>query len=159
MSGLVPHADRLSDTQRRFLLAVMERLPVERVHEVYLFAPMKQGGVETGIAVIAVWNVDAVDAGVSGWGAERHVERAMARPDGGPDRFTVHTASYRLQLKGPDRGRWTVEVVEEADAPLVTVDAVVRGVHRRSGEPHEVERIPAAELAGVLDGWRWTSAS
>ena len=48
-------------------------------------------------------------------------------------RFTVLRAHYRLQLKGPERGKWEVGVVEEADAPAATVDEVVRGVHERAG--------------------------
>jgi hypothetical protein len=43
-------------------------------------------------------------------------------------------------------------VVEEADAPLLTVDAVVRGVQRRAGESAEVERLTGAELQQLLAG-------
>ena len=56
-------------------------------------------------------------------------------------RFTIHTARYRLTLKGVDRGKWEVDVVAEADAPLDAVDAVVRGVQRRSGEGAEPDRL------------------
>ena len=203
--------DALSDTQRRFLAAVMERLPREFIHEIYLFAPMKQRSVETGIAVVAigealVLDAEATDAdGVAGeLAAEEHPEVARLEPrqvdadstddgstdDGSTDdehlegaeqpakqaalpedaddsvvspalerplRYTIHTARYRLQLKGPERGKWDVDVVEEADAPLVTVDAVVRGVHRRSGEPSEVERLAPHDLARALGEIPWTS--
>ncbi|HWJ21867.1 MAG TPA: hypothetical protein VNS52_05885, partial [Gemmatimonadaceae bacterium] len=53
-------------------------------------------------------------------------------------------------LKGPDRGKWEVDVVEEADAPLVTVDAVVRGVQRRAGEGADAERFTAEQLRALL---------
>lgn len=65
-------------------------------------------------------------------------------------RRTVFTASYRLVLKGPDRGRWQVEVREEADAPLVTVEAVVRGVQSRAGDIADPERFEAAGVARLL---------
>jgi hypothetical protein len=66
------------------------------------------------------------------------------------ERFTVYTARYRLQLKGPDRGKWDVEVVAEADAPLLTVDVVVRGVQRRAGELTEIERLGADDVRRIL---------
>jgi hypothetical protein len=77
----------------------------------------------------------------------------------------ISTARYRLTLKGPDRGKWETNVVAEADAPLITVEAVVRGVQRRSGDvddPAKMEgdeirsimeaRAAAAEAAGVVRG-------
>ena len=67
-------------------------------------------------------------------------------------RYTVYTARYRLQLKGPDRGKWEADVVEEADAPLLTVDAVVRGVQRRAGDEAEVERLSGDDLRRLLAG-------
>ena len=70
----------------------------------------------------------------------------------GPARVTVYTARYRLQLKGPDRGKWEVEVVAEADAPLLAVDAVVRGVQRRAGELAEVERLTGDDVRRLLAG-------
>jgi hypothetical protein len=61
-------------------------------------------------------------------------------------RHTVFSARYRLTLKGMDRGKWECEVVAEADAPLVTVDAVVRGVRQRSGEQSDAERVSGDAL-------------
>jgi hypothetical protein len=61
----------------------------------------------------------------------------------------VYVARYRLTLKGPERGRWEVAVREEADAPLLTVDAVVRGVGRRAAEGAEAERLDAAALRAL----------
>jgi hypothetical protein len=62
----------------------------------------------------------------------------------------VFSARYRHTLKGPDRGKWEVAVTEEADAPLVTVDAVVRGVQRRSGDAEELVRMSGEEFRAML---------
>ena len=37
----------------RFVRAIAERVPPDRIAEVHLFQPIRQGGVETGVAVIA----------------------------------------------------------------------------------------------------------
>jgi hypothetical protein len=70
-----------------------------------------------------------------------------------PARHTVYTARYRLTVKGIDRGRWQVDVRAEADAPLVTVDAVVRGVQQRAGDASAAARLdaPAVARAAGLD--------
>ena len=68
-----------------------------------------------------------------------------------PDRYTVLTATYRHTLKGPDRGKWEVSVKAEADAPLVTVDQVVRGVQRRAEDTDEVERMTGDEIRAIVD--------
>ena len=68
-----------------------------------------------------------------------------------PERYTVFTATYRHTLKGPDRGKWEVSVKAEADAPLVTVDQVVRGVQRRAEDTDEVERLTGEEIRAVVD--------
>jgi len=67
-------------------------------------------------------------------------------------RHTVFTARYRHTLKGHDRGKWEVEVTAEADAPLVTVDEVVRGVMKRAGEPFEPEKISASAFKSIVAG-------
>ena len=65
-------------------------------------------------------------------------------------RFTVFTARYRLVLKGIDRGKWEASAVAEADAPLLTVEAVVRGVQRRSGDVDDPERMSGDEVRAEL---------
>lgn len=65
-------------------------------------------------------------------------------------RHEVYTARYRLVLKGPERGKWEEDLVVEADAPLVTVETVVRGVQRRAGEATETVRYGAAQVARAL---------
>ncbi|HET9011947.1 MAG TPA: hypothetical protein VFN38_09035, partial [Gemmatimonadaceae bacterium] len=71
-------------------------------------------------------------------------------PPAAPARYVVYTARYRLTLKGMDRGKWEMSVTEEADAPLVTVDAVVRGVSRRSGDADETVRLSGDEFRAAL---------
>ena len=66
-------------------------------------------------------------------------------------RMVVHAAQYRLTLKGLDRGRWEVNIVAEADAPLVAVDAVVRGVQRRSGDVDDATRMDGDEVRTIIE--------
>lgn len=118
----------LTETRERFLLAITAQVPAERIAEIHFFAPIKQGGVESGVAVV--------------------VEQG-----GGEDasRIVVYTARYRYTLKGPDRGKWETNIVAEADAPLVTVEAVVRGVQRRSGDVDDAERIEGDEVRAFVE--------
>jgi hypothetical protein len=67
-------------------------------------------------------------------------------------RLTVYTAKYRLTLKGPERGKWVFAVQAEADAPLVTVETVVRGVRRRSGDVEDPARLSGDEFRALLSG-------
>ncbi len=97
------------------------------MESVHLFPPIRQGGVETGAAVIAA----------TAPGHERH---------------TVWSASYRNTIKGAERGKWEVEVTPEADAPLVTVEAVVEGVMKRAGEPFFPEKLTASEFRTIVGG-------
>lgn len=71
-------------------------------------------------------------------------------PQARPERLTVYTARYRYVIKGPERGKWEASVVAEADAPLITVETVVRGVQRRAGEDSEIVRYTAAQIARAL---------
>jgi len=183
----------MTETQLRFLRAIAERVPLERIVDVHLFPSMKQGIVETGIAVIAAERERPVVQGelleegagselqtedgastiadaqlVEGAGeADEIVPSSDANPqDSSPAlppapsgarnaataRHTVYSARYRLTLKGPERGRWEVDVTEEADAPLLTVEVVVRGVQRRAGEGADPERVGAEALRTLIEG-------
>ena len=236
----------MTETQQRFLRAIAERVPMDHVVELHLFPPIRQGGVETGVAVVAedpkratslladspvsespvaavdapeiVPGVvepepvivaetdfvveDAVVEDVADDAAELDDSPYAASasddddpddfdeddPDGNEDdfdddeddvddddidlddeddddvltgaaksaarvasRLTIHTARYRLTLKGVDRGKWEVDVVAEADAPLAALDAVVRGVQRRAGEGAEPDRLSAEALRDALE--------
>ncbi len=65
-------------------------------------------------------------------------------------RHTIYTARYRLVIKGAERGKWEADVVAEAEAPLITVEAVVRGVQRRAGEDSAITRFSAAQVTHAL---------
>ena len=249
----------VSEVAERFLRAVVAQVPVELIEELHLFSPLRQGTLETGIAVLAV-RVPAVaepehptetveaqaesdpelpfagepegEAGEAGAGetgvgttgggetgvgttgtavadedvvadhvidddlgdasivAEQVVDGesaeviaaegdddedvsyadeldAEASADEGneaaaievvmevapvvkPVRHTVYTARYRYVIKGPERGKWESSIKAEADAPLITVETVVRGVQRRAGEESEIVRYTAAQIAHAL---------
>jgi hypothetical protein len=183
----------MTETQQRFLRAIAERVPTEQVVELHLFPPIRQGGVETGVAVVAedprrvpapivgdaieassvepteVSSEAAVESGeteisvaepeisaaepeISAAEPEVSVEASNGNgSESPPSRFTIHTARYRLTLKGVDRGKWEVDVVAEADAPLEAVDKVVRGVQRRAGEGTEPDRLSADAFREALD--------
>jgi hypothetical protein len=230
----------MTETQQRFLRAIAQRVPMEHVIELHLFPPIRQGGVETGVAVVAedprrpapvvasgepreelveatdvivsvqseqdspvlaqvvelgndtvveVSGVTEVSEGTddetqeSPYALEDDEDYDDDNDEDGDDaddefddevdvddeddddvltssavesaarvaaRFTIHTARYRLTLKGVDRGKWEVDVVAEADAPLDALDAVVRGVQRRAGEGAEPDRLSAEAFRDAL---------
>ena len=137
----------LEPTRERFLLAIADALPADRFLELYFFPPIRQGGVESGVAVIAAHlesRPERSEAPAVGLGTADPSVAALPQDDRS-ERYTVYTAKYKLVLKGPDRGKWEHAVVAEADAPLVTVETVVRGVQRRSGDTDEPERMSGDE--------------
>ena len=151
------------ETRARFLAGIAAQVPAERVAEVHLFAAIRQGGQESGVAVIAVHREEPAPEDVEleqdvdvepevGAEHELHVEpeAELDDIDTRPTRYTVYTARFRHTLKGPERGKWELTVTEEADAPLLTVDAVVRGVSRRSGETDETVRLSGDDFRAAL---------
>jgi hypothetical protein len=184
----------LDQTRERFLLAIAAQLPPERFLELHIFQPIRQSGIESGVAVIAAYPesqpeiimADAPpadereDAPVTpsddvipseardllSSNQEEQVPRRFAprndisgAPRNDTKRYTVYSARYKLVLKGPDRGKWECTVVAEADAPLVTVESVVRGVMRRSGDAEEPERMTGDEARDhVLAATRGSAA-
>ena len=129
------------DTRRRFLLAIADKVTPDRVDEVRVFRPIRQGGQETGVAVIAV-EPEPLHDDMDASSMTRHI---------------VYSARYRLMLKGPERGRWEATVTAEADAPLAAVEAVVRGVLRRAGEDEEPERLTGESFRQALVVEPWTA--
>ena len=186
------------EIRTRFLAAIAKQIPAERVIEVHLFAGIRQGGIESGVAVIAVERPPAPSLDVDGgyvpaadiaevadletseavavhdqladetaFAADeaiaesspyaddpqeelRFVEDEVIAPPVRASRYIVYSARYRYTLKGMDRGKWEVSVTEEADAPLLTIDAVVRGVQRRSGDADETIRLSGDEFRAAL---------
>lgn len=135
-----------SDARERFLLEIAAVVPPARVAEVHFFPPLRQGQVESRVAVIAAMPEGAeprsADAEAS---APEMVEGAHL-----PARHVVYSARYRWTRKGPERGKWSCEVVAEADAPLLTVEAVVQGVRRRASEPVEAQRVEGDAVRAMI---------
>ena len=116
-----------NETRERFLAAISEKLPADRIVEIHLFQPLKQGGMESGVGVVAVEETSS-------------------------ERLAVYTARYRLTQKGPERGKWEFTLSAEADAPLVTVDKVVQGVQRRAGDAEEPQKLTGEEFREAVGG-------
>ena len=142
--------------RERFLRAIAERIDAGRVEEVHVFPAIRQGGRESGVAVVTL-RPEVSTEEVSAEDVSAQEVAASSPPQ--PRRFTVLRAHYRLQLKGPDRGKWEVGVVEEADAPAATVDEVVRGVHERAGGwgSEGPERLTGDEFRAALVEEPWTA--
>jgi hypothetical protein len=170
----------------RFLHAIAERIAPERIEAIHLFPAIRSGVRESAVAVIAAVADDtfaqgelpppvgvpaaggALDAGPppdiedAAEGDESpHPSDATAidaTPSGRPPRLVVYRALYRLTRKGPDRGKWEVDITAEADAPLQAVSDVVRGVQRRAGEDGEPELITPDALRVALSDRPWAAA-
>lgn len=143
----------MTETQERFLRTVLTRIPLDGVVELHLFPPIRRGTMETGVAVIAMLLPPAPLTVV-----------AVAPDDAVPDdavpdeavlvprpplRLRILTAGYRHTIKGIDRGKWSVDVQERADAPLEAVEAVLRGVRQLSPEPADPELVSLDALAAL----------
>jgi hypothetical protein len=135
---IAPAEPRVSETGERFLRAIAERLAPDHVVEVHLFPPLRQGPIESAVAIIAMADdgpvgvADPSPAAVAAADTEEPTTIAETRDEVDATRHAIYTATYRHTRKGPDRGAWSVEVIVQADAPLDAVAAVVRGVQRRS---------------------------
>lgn len=178
----------LDETRERFIKAIVAQVDVSRIAEIHFFSPIKQGGVESGVAVIAAAALQQPAEPEVEKEVEPAVEEESATPedpvvseeespyadavseateepseeatgfDAEPteaaptpiERHVIYTARYRLTLKGPDRGKWETNVTAEADAPIITVDAVVRGVQRRSGDVDDPTRMNGEEVRAAL---------
>ena len=162
------------ETRIRFLAAISERVAATggTIDEAHVFQSMKQGIMETGVAVVAAsLQAVAVRGDNLPVGAEGVAQNALPQSsvaaaqyplqvEGATlhDRKLIYTAVYRLTLKGPDRGKWEFSVHPEADAPLVTVDKVVRGVQQRSGDSLEPTRLSGEEIRVLIPESQSTGA-
>ena len=150
------------DTRERFLRAIAERLSPERVEELHLFPPLRQGGIESAVAVIAARIAPAAPLADAPPPEAAEPEPPAPEP-AAPEhaerhRLTVYRAHYRLVLKGPERGTWDVGLIEEADAPPPTVGVVVRGVHERAGGDDEPERLSGDAFRIAVSDRPWAAA-
>lgn len=150
----------MTETTERFLQEIATRVGYDRVAELYLFPVLRQGAVEGAVAVVAAYpeahpvaadeEVSDSDAIASDEIVESPASSASEMTQPQRARHVVYTARYRNTIKGTDRGRWMVEVVAEGDAPLVTVEEVVRGVVHRSGDAFQPERISGDQLRAIV---------
>jgi len=159
----------MDDSRARFLSAISQRLGADRIVELHLFSPIRQGVLETGVAVIATAGeeeeAECGEGEENGLGTGDEVARSLSEDAAEvpssfhtlplPLRLVVHTARYRLTRKGPDRGKWLFECAATADAPLATVDAVARGVTLRSKDLTESERFTGEQLKQLLEDPAW----
>lgn len=144
-----------SDARERFVLEIAKVLAPERIVEAHLFAPLRQGQIETGVCVLGALPEGAEPLPAATVEAEETTESTEATeafPEGAriSARHVVYSARYRWTRKGPDRGKWECEVVAEADAPLLTVEAVVQGVQHRSSEPLEVQKLDGDTVRAMI---------
>ena len=111
------------------LASVADRIPPERVEQVWLFPPRRVGAKESGLAVLVVTAEDDADAGRTIW---------TVRYDAETGKGGKTTAAHALEEQGtvpPDRvGR--------------IVDGVVRRLEAESDAPD------VRELAGDAAEWR-----
>jgi hypothetical protein len=133
----------INETRERFIKCIAEKIAADRIVEAFFFPVIRQGPIETGVAVIAATPVPAAIVPTEA----PALEIADEPPS---DRTEVFTASYRWTRKGVERGKWVVEVTTEAHAPLITVATVVRGVQERAGEALDAERLGGDEIRAIL---------
>lgn len=173
----------MTETQQRFLKAIAERLGERRLVEVRLFPSIRQGQHESGVAVVAVEEpppavdaieepppavaaveespaaVDAIEESPAAVDAAEALPATVAMTRAAIPRLSILTARFRLTLKGPDRGKWDFSMVHDADAPLQTVESVVRGVARRVGDDGEPELLSPEAFARVLSEPWWSATA
>jgi hypothetical protein len=110
------------------LAAAAERIPPDRIDQVWLF-PLRQAGArESALAVLSVF----------------------PRGDEARDQRTIHTVRYLAETDRTGRTTRTDEVAEQGTVPLERVDRIIAGVLRRMEEP---ENPDVRETAG--DRRRW----
>ncbi len=158
----------MTETQQRFLKAIAERVNGDNIAEVRLYPTVRVGPIESGVAIIAttepavVASADAASA--RGDSQAEHPEAAESDTvieeslvaSGRQDRLSILTAHFRHTVKGPDRGKWEFNMVHDADAPIETVENVVRGVARRAGEDGEPELLSGTDFQRALAEPWWT---
>ena len=153
----------MTETQQRFLKAIAERVSGGQVAEVRLYPTVRAGPIESGVAIVATTGladtgapmVDTVPAAIT------TAEEAPVEPSRPSDveRLSIHTAHFRHTVKGPDRGKWEFSMVHDADAPIETVESVVRGVARRVGEDGAPELLTGDDFQRAMTEPWWTSAT
>lgn len=141
----------MTETQQRFLKAIAERVATAQVAEVRLYPTVRVGPVESGVAIVATGGV----SDVGGQAGEPDIASAPADNS----RLSILTAHFRHTVKGPDRGKWEFAIVHDADAPIETMESVVRGVARRAGEDAEPELLSGDDFQRAITEPWWTATA
>ena len=163
----------MTETQQRFLKEIADRVSSGRVEELRLYPTLRVGPIESGVAIVALGELVDVSApapAIDGQAQESEAESAVvvveavdapasSQPANELARLSIHTAHFRHTVKGPDRGKWEFFMVHDADAPIETVESVVRGVARRAGEDGEPELLSANDFQRALTEPWWTATA
>ena len=137
----------MTETQQRFLKEIAERVTTAGVAELRLYPTVRVGPIESGVAIVAM----------ADGGGPMADEAVVPTPIPAHDRLSIHTAHFRMTVKGPDRGKLEFAMVHDADAPIETVESVVRGVARRAGEDGEPELLSGDDFQrAIVEPW-WTA--
>jgi hypothetical protein len=149
----------MTETQQRFLKSIADRVNGGNVAEVRLYPTVRVGPIESGVAIIATKEPMPVALAVEEISADGNLQEDEIRiTSTQPDRLSILTARFRHTVKGPDRGKWEFNMVHDADAPIETVESVVRGVARRAGEDGEPELLSGTDFQRALTEPWWTTA-
>ena len=149
----------MTETQQRFLKAIAERVTGDNVTEIRLYSTVRVGPIESGVAIVASKEPMPIVLAEEQVSAEGDLTVDEIRISSSrPDRLSILTAHFRHTVKGPDRGKWEFTMVHDADAPIETVESVVRGVARRSGEDGEPELLSATDFQKALTEPWWTTS-
>jgi hypothetical protein len=150
----------MTETQQRFLKEIADRITNGKVAELRLYPTLRVGPVESGVAIVAMDQPADVVSQESDSDAPIVADvEATTAPASEHSRLSIHTAHFRHTVKGPDRGTWEFTMVHDADAPIETVESVVRGVARRAGEDGEPELLSGDDFhRAITEPW-WTATA
>jgi hypothetical protein len=149
----------MTETQQRFLKAIADRVNGGRVAELRLYPTVRVGPIESGVAIVATNRVvaDVAEPMSDAVEMQPEVVPPIAAAPVDESRLSILTAHFRHTVKGPDRGKWEFSMVHDADAPIETVESVVRGVARRAGEDGEPELLSGDDFQRALVEPWWTA--
>lgn len=135
----------MTETQWRFLKAISDRVPDGRIVELRLFPAIRQGGSESGVAVVAVEELfvptpapagsetdapadsEAVNAFVSEGGPVAAEDIERARPavtlDSAPNEFADVAVDVDATIAGRPGRSWSATSVADAEDAVVPADS------------------------------------
>ena len=150
----------MTEAQQRFLKEIADRVIGSQVAELRLYPTVRVGPIESGVAIVAMDQLVDVGGQMSDVGSEEtEAPQPLTADPSDRSRLSIHTAHFRHTVKGPDRGKWEFSMVHDADAPIETVESVVRGVARRAGEDGEPELLSGDDFQRALSEPWWTATA